>query len=176
MMYVSNALYSTNIYHKILLYENISGNLLTVYCCLWRLTNDMPTMHGQQHPVSTLISCSWNTWKIKKWKIAHPWWDSKPRSLDYKESALRLLKVTMEPGGCLNTNMSSHQYRDPHVQIRGSHDRLISLTWESPCLAKTVFTLRWKTRTWSCYKSILWLMIAKIIIIILQQDVLLYKI
>ena len=47
----------------------------------------------------------------------------------------------MDAGGCLNTKMSSSQYRDPHVK-----DKMVlwpSLMWESPYLGKTVFILRW---------------------------------
>ena len=44
------------------------------------------------------------------------------------------------PGGLLNIKMSSYQYRDPHVK-----DQMVlfvlSLTWESPYLGKTVFML-----------------------------------
>ena len=38
-------------------------------------------------------------------------------------------------GGRLNIKMSSYQYMDPHVTV-------LSLTWESPYLGKTIFILR----------------------------------
>ena len=42
------------------------------------------------------------------------------------------------PGGRLNIKMSSYQYRHPHVKDK----TVLSLTWESPYLGKTVFILR----------------------------------
>ena len=42
----------------------------------------------------------------------------------------------LSPGGRLNIKMSFH-YRDPHVK-----DNVLSLTWESPYLGKTIFVLK----------------------------------
>ena len=30
----------------------------------------MPTMYGQQHPLSSINSCFWNIWNFVKWRIA----------------------------------------------------------------------------------------------------------
>ena len=38
--------------------------------------------------------------------------------------------------------MSSYQYRDPHVKDKTVSPTVLSLTWESPYLGKTVFILR----------------------------------
>ena len=46
------------------------------------------------------------------------------------------------PGGRLNIKMSSYQYRDPHVKDKTVSPTVLSLTWESPYLGKTVFILR----------------------------------
>ena len=56
------------------------------------------------------------------WKIAHL--NSKPS------------------GGRLNIKMSSYQYRDSHVKDKTVSPTVLSLTWESPYLGKTVFILR----------------------------------
>ena len=39
----------------------------------------MPTMRA---PIS-IVNNSWNNPHFMKWKIAHLWWDSNPRPLDY---------------------------------------------------------------------------------------------
>ena len=44
-------------------------------------------------------------------------------------------------GGLLSIKMSSHQYRNPHVN--DGLMTVLSLTWESPYLGKMVFILRW---------------------------------
>ena len=46
------------------------------------------------------------------------------------------------PGGCLNINMPSYQYRDSHVKDKTVSPTVLSLTWESPYQGKTVFILR----------------------------------
>ena len=46
------------------------------------------------------------------------------------------------PGGRLNIKMSSYQYRDSHVKDKTVSPTVLSLTWESPYLGKTVFILR----------------------------------
>ena len=38
--------------------------------------------------------------------------------------------------------MLSYQYRDPYVKDKTVSPTVLSLTWESPYLGKTVFTLR----------------------------------
>ena len=43
---------------------------------------------------------------------------------------------------CLSIKMSSYQYRDSHVKDKTVSPTVLSLTWESPCLGKTVFILR----------------------------------
>ena len=48
----------------------------------------------------------------------------------------------LESGGHLNINMSSYQYRDPHVKDKTVSPTVLSLTWESPYQGKTVFILR----------------------------------
>ena len=47
-----------------------------------------------------------------------------------------------ESGGRLNIKMSSYQYRDSHVKDKTVSPTVLSLTWESPYLGKTVFILR----------------------------------
>ena len=47
----------------------------------------MPAVRGQHHPLSTMNSF-WYNRNLMKRKIAHPWWDSNPRPLDYMPSAL----------------------------------------------------------------------------------------
>ena len=45
-------------------------------------------------------------------------------------------------GGRLNIKMPSYQYRDSHVKDKTVSPTVLSLTWESPYLGKTVFILR----------------------------------
>ena len=42
----------------------------------------------------------------------------------------------------LNIKMSSYQYKDSHVKDKTVSPTVLSLTWESPYLGKTVFILR----------------------------------
>ena len=46
------------------------------------------------------------------------------------------------PAGCLNIKMLSYQYKDSHVKDKTVSLTVLSLTWESPYLGKTVFILR----------------------------------
>ena len=46
------------------------------------------------------------------------------------------------PGSRLNIKMSSYQYRDSHVKDKTVSPTVLSLTWESPYMGKTVFILR----------------------------------
>ena len=46
------------------------------------------------------------------------------------------------PGGCLNIKMLSYQYKASHVKDKMVSPTVLSLTWESPYLGKTVFILR----------------------------------
>ena len=46
------------------------------------------------------------------------------------------------PGGRLNIKMPSYQYRNSHVKDKTVSPTVISLTWESPYLGKTVFILK----------------------------------
>ena len=46
------------------------------------------------------------------------------------------------PGGHLNINMLSYQYRESHVKDKTVSLTVLSLTWESPYLEKMVFILR----------------------------------
>ena len=46
------------------------------------------------------------------------------------------------PGGRLNIKMPSYQYRDSHVKDKTVSPTVLSLTWESPYMGKTVFILR----------------------------------
>ena len=48
------------------------------------------------------------------------------------------MSVGGNSGDCLNIMMSSYQYMDPHVKDK----TVLSLTWESPYLEKTVFIWR----------------------------------
>ena len=52
------------------------------------------------------------------------------------------LYVEWGPWGRLNIKMSSYQYRDHHVKDKTVSPTVLSLTWESPYLGKTVFILR----------------------------------
>ena len=45
-------------------------------------------------------------------------------------------------GARLNIKMPSYQYRDSHVKAKTVSSTVLSLTWESPYLGKTVFILR----------------------------------
>ena len=47
-----------------------------------------------------------------------------------------------DPGGRLNIKIPSYQHRDPHVKDKTVSPTVLSLTWESPYLGKTVFILR----------------------------------
>ena len=47
------------------------------------------------------------------------------------------------PGGRLNIKIPSYQYRDSHVKDEMVSPTVLSLTWESPYLGKTVFISRW---------------------------------
>ena len=49
----------------------------------------------------------------------------------------------MGTGGGLNIKMPSYQYGDSHVKDKTVSPTVLSLTWESPYLEKTVFLLRW---------------------------------
>ena len=53
------------------------------------------------------------------------------------------LTCSCTAGGRLNLKMSSYQYRDSHVKGKTVSPTVLSLTWESPYLGKTVFILRW---------------------------------
>ena len=53
-------------------------------------------------------------------------------------------------GGRLNIKMPSYQYRDPHVKDKTVSPTVLSLTWESPYLGKTVFILRRGPGSLSC--------------------------
>ena len=44
--------------------------------------------------------------------------------------------------------MSSYQYRDSHVKDKTVSPTILSLTWESPYLGKTVFILRRGPASW----------------------------
>ena len=48
----------------------------------------------------------------------------------------------LDPGGRLNIKMPSYQYRDSHVKDKTVSPTVLSSTWESPYLGKTVFILR----------------------------------
>ena len=47
-----------------------------------------------------------------------------------------------ETQGRLNIKMSSYQYRDPHVKDKTVSPTVLSLTWETTYMGKTVFILR----------------------------------
>ena len=46
-----------------------------------------------------------------------------------------------DTGACLNIKMPSYQHRDSHVRDKTVSSAVLSLTWESPYLGKTVFIL-----------------------------------
>ena len=54
----------------------------------------------------------------------------------------RISRECICPGGRLNIKMPSYQYRDSHVKDKTVSPTVLSLTWESPYLGKTVFILR----------------------------------
>ena len=53
-----------------------------------------------------------------------------------------VFKLKWAPGGRLNIEMSSYQYGDSHVKDKTVSPTVLSLTWESSYLGKTVFILR----------------------------------
>ena len=57
-------------------------------------------------------------------------------------------------GGRLNIKMPSYQYRDPHVKDKTVSQTVLSLTWESPHLGKTVFILKQGPGRWAPYDHI----------------------
>ena len=60
----------------------------------------------------------------------------------------------MVPRGRLNIKMPSYQYRDSHAKDKTISPTVLSLTWESPYLGKTVFILRWGS---GIFLLLLWL-------------------
>ena len=56
--------------------------------CLYKLTQETPTVLEQQHHFWPLKNFSRNSRYFMKWNIAHLWWDSNPRPLDYMPSTL----------------------------------------------------------------------------------------
>ena len=50
--------------------------------------------------------------------------------------------IKLDAGGHLNIKMPSYQYRDSHVKDKMVSPTVLSLTWESPNLGKTVFILK----------------------------------
>ena len=54
----------------------------------------------------------------------------------------RVFILTQGPGDHLNVKMPSYQYRDSHVKDKTVSPTVLSLTWESLYLGKTVFILR----------------------------------
>ena len=66
------------------------------------------------------------------------------------QSASELLLNTWGgTGDCLNIKMPSYQYRDSHVKDKTVSPTVLSLTWESPYLRKTVFILRRAPGGWN---------------------------
>ena len=55
---------------------------------------------------------------------------------------VKIRTAVLEAGGRLNIKMLSYQYRDSHVKDKTVSPTVLSLTWESPYLGKTVFILR----------------------------------
>ena len=55
--------------------------------------------------------------------------------------------VSSESGACLNIEIPSYQYRNPHIKDK----TVLSLTSESPYLGKTVFILRWGLDLYSAF-------------------------
>ena len=46
-----------------------------------------------------------------------------------------------DQGGCLNIKLPSYRYRDIHVKDKTVSPTVLSLTWESPYMGKTVIIL-----------------------------------
>ena len=59
-------------------------------------------------------------------------------------------------GDRLNIKMPSYQYRDPHVKDKTVSPTVLSLTWESPYLGKTVFILRQGPGDPFHYRDVTW--------------------
>ena len=59
-----------------------------------------------------------------------------------------IVYLCMRPGGRLNIKMPSYRYRDSHVKDKTVSPTVLSLTWESPYLGKTVFILRQGPVSW----------------------------
>ena len=97
-----------------------------------------------------IINC-WICWCL--WRETMPYWHG-----EWVEWLNKFLYNTMyglffygitlidgcftTPGGCLNIKIPSYQYRDSHVKDKTVSPTVLSLTWESPYLGKTVFILR----------------------------------
>ena len=92
----------------------------------WRRKGDKP-LHEPMMIQFNDASMSWNGLTLVKPKLCHYWW--------YHRSF-------WQPGGHLNIKMSSYQYGDSHVKDKTVSPTVLSLTWESPYLGKTVFILR----------------------------------
>ena len=67
-----------------------------------------------------------------------------------EEGIKRGYKWLQPPGDRLNIKMLSYQYRDSHVKYKTVSPTVLSLTWESPYLGKTVFILRRGPDTVGC--------------------------
>ena len=61
------------------------------------------------------------------------------------------LRLSLVPGGRLNIKMSSYQYRDYHVKDKTVSPTVLSLTWKSPYVDKTVFILRRGPGIWNMF-------------------------
>ena len=100
---------------------------------LWFLQRDILGPTGGYSSVSGLIDEDNNVFRLLPWGI--PLW-----FLSYGAMCTSVHHWTGS-GGRLNIKMS-YQYRDPHVKDKTVSPTVLSLTWESPYLGKTVFILR----------------------------------
>ena len=76
-----------------------------LYICPWRLTQECPL----------------NSRHFMRWKIAHPWWGSKPRYLDYIPSSIN------------SCHVSDHQRNASHIYLyiyQGSRPRNCKWIWQ----------------------------------------------
>ena len=87
------------------------------------------------------------------WKLTGHWQQCCPGTCQISErsdhsksiffAASRLREVwRSEPRHDININIPSYRYRDPRVKDKTVSPTVLSLTWESPYLRKTVFILR----------------------------------
>ena len=84
--------------------------------------------------------------KIRQIDSNHRWFctqlDGKYKTYIACRRNYKVPYLTLKSGGRLNIKKPSYQYRDSHVKDKTVSPTVLSLTWESPYLGKTVFILR----------------------------------